>query len=69
MISAQLSADSCAVSSREIYRLIESGKIHFAETETNEIYVCPLSVNQILQQMAEHLLSESSAESETTPNY
>lgn len=48
MIPAQSSADFFQVSSRRIYRLIESEKIHFAETAANEIYVCLISVNEIL---------------------
>lgn len=48
MITAQSSAVAFSISSREIYRLIEKNKIHFVETETNEIYVCPASVNRIL---------------------
>lgn len=49
MLPAQASADFFNVSSREIYRLIESAKIHFVETDTNEIYVCPNSVGQVLE--------------------
>jgi hypothetical protein len=41
MIPAQASADLFGISSREIYRLIETEQIHFIETEANEIYVCP----------------------------
>jgi hypothetical protein len=51
MISAQISADFFGVSSRAIYRLIEQNDIHFLETETNEIYVCPTSVRRSLQQI------------------
>jgi protein-arginine kinase activator protein McsA len=49
MISAQMSADYFGFSSRIIYRLIESEKIYFIETETNEIYVCPICVQQALK--------------------
>jgi len=49
MVSAQASADFFGFSSRIVYRLIESGKIHFAETETNEVYVCPISLKKILR--------------------
>jgi hypothetical protein len=41
MIPAQTSADLLGISSREIYRLIETEEIHFIETEANETYVCP----------------------------
>jgi hypothetical protein len=49
MLPAQTSADFFGISSREIYRFIESGKIHFVETEANEIYVCPVSVRRVLE--------------------
>ena len=49
MFSVQTAADFFAVSSRTIYRLIESESIHFVETERNEIYVCPISIKQILE--------------------
>lgn len=55
MIAAQASADFFGVSSRKIYRLIDKDKIHFVETETNKIYVCPVSIKKILD------LPESSA--------
>ena len=48
MALAQASADFFGFSSRQIYRLIESEKIHFAETAANEIYVCLTSVKQFL---------------------
>ena len=47
MITARVAADFFELGKREIYRLIEAGKIHFAETEKNEVYVCPASVRQI----------------------
>lgn len=49
MLPAQMSADFFGVSSRTIYRFIETGKIHFVETETNETYVCPTSVERALE--------------------
>jgi hypothetical protein len=49
MIRAQTSADVFGVSSRLIYRLIESEKINFVETKTNEIYICPLCAREILE--------------------
>jgi len=51
MIPAQMSADIFGFSSRIIYRLIESDKIHFIETENNEIYVCPLSVKRLFESL------------------
>jgi hypothetical protein len=49
MIPGQAAADFFGVSSRRIYRFIESERIHFLETETNEIYVCPASVKRVLE--------------------
>lgn len=49
MIPAQISADFFGFSSRVIYRLIEADKIHFLETERNKIYICPVSVAEVLQ--------------------
>jgi hypothetical protein len=49
LIPAQMSADFFGISSRTIYRLIESGKIHFVETEANEIYICSASLKEILE--------------------
>jgi len=48
MLPAQTSADFFGVSSREVYRLIESRQIHFIETAANEIYVCPESIKKVL---------------------
>ena len=47
MIPAQTAAIIFNVSSRVIYRFIEQENIHFAET--NEIYVCPVSVETALK--------------------
>ena len=44
MISPLLAAKLCKISAREIYRLIESGKIHFVEMADNQIFVCPPSI-------------------------
>jgi len=49
MISVFMSVDLFGFSSRIIYRLIESGTIHFLETEIKEIYICPLSVKKVLK--------------------
>ena len=52
MISVTKSANFFGFSSRIIYRLIESDSIHFVETETKEIYICPASVKKILKNIA-----------------
>ena len=51
MIPARLSADFFGFSSRVIYRLIEADKIHFLETEGNEIYICPVSTAEVLRKI------------------
>lgn len=51
MIPAQISADFFGFSSRVIYRLIEADKIHFLETESNEIYICPVSTVEVLRKI------------------
>jgi tyrosine-protein phosphatase YwqE len=58
MISAQASADFFGASSRKIYRFIEREVIHFAETDTNQIYVCPTSVKAALDFQKKILLSK-----------
>ncbi len=49
MFPAQNSADFFGFSSRVIYRLIEAGRIHFLETESNEVYICSVSATKVLQ--------------------
>lgn len=49
MISAHASANLFGVSSREIYRLVEAGAIHFVETENNQMFVCPTLIRQVLE--------------------
>jgi len=51
MIPAQISADFFGFSSRVIYRLIEADKIHFLETEGNEIYICLVSTAEVLRKI------------------
>lgn len=50
MLPAQSAADFFSVSSRIIYRLIEQESIHYIETDVNEIFVCPISVENVLEQ-------------------
>lgn len=53
MIPAHIFAEFFGISSRTIYRLIESDAIHYTETETNEIYVCQISVERALEKTTE----------------
>lgn len=49
-----LTAESCAdvfgVSRREIYRLVEAGNAHFAETDAGVLLVCPASLAEVLKE-------------------
>ena len=56
MIPAQISAEYFGCSSRDIYRLIEADKIHFIETEKNEIYICPASAAGVLRKISKERL-------------
>lgn len=47
MLTTRTTARLLEISEREIYRLLEAGKIHFIETGQREIYVCLASVRQI----------------------
>lgn len=49
MIAPGAAASFFGVSRRAIYRFIEREEIHFIETETNEIYVCPISIKDVLE--------------------
>lgn len=46
MISTNACVNFIGIGSRIIFRLIESGKIHFIETENKEVYVCVASIKQ-----------------------
>ena len=48
MLAAQATAVLHDLSPRDVYLLIESGEIHFVETDANEIYVCLLSIGKKL---------------------
>lgn len=49
ILTVQKVADSFQISTRLIYRLIETESVHFIENDGNEIYVCPFSVKEILK--------------------
>lgn len=48
MISAEASAVFFRLSRRDVYRMIETGKVHFSETETGLLFICPESFAEIL---------------------
>lgn len=52
MVSAQEAAVFFGVSSRAIYRLIEQSKIHFDETEFNQIYVCLATTRETVKNLS-----------------
>lgn len=43
MISPLLAAKLSRTSTREVYRLIETGKVHFIEMPDSQVFVCSVS--------------------------
>lgn len=41
MLMPQTAAVLYDISTREVYRFVEEGKIHFVETDSKAIFVCP----------------------------
>ena len=39
-VSAEQAAEACNVSTRTIYRWIESGRAHFIETQERRMFIC-----------------------------
>jgi uncharacterized glyoxalase superfamily protein PhnB len=52
MVTPERAAEICGVTSREIYRRIETGTIHFVETETGVLFVCSSSVRGVSETRA-----------------
>jgi hypothetical protein len=52
MITAEALAVLQNVSRREIYRTVETGALHFAETESGILFVCPNSSGEISMHQA-----------------
>ena len=48
MLPPALIAELLKISSREIYLLIEADKIHFAETDENQMFICVDSLAKAL---------------------
>ena len=46
MISPLLAAKLLHISTREVYRLIETGNAHFIETADRQIFVCTFSLQR-----------------------
>ena len=46
MVSPLLAAKILKIGTREIYRLIETGKIHFVEMPDKQIFVCLQSITK-----------------------
>lgn len=44
MVSAEHAAAAFSLSRREIYRRVEAGRTHFAETESGILLICPNSL-------------------------
>ncbi len=48
MLTAEASAVLFRVKCRRVYRIVEAGAAHFAETETGALFICPPSLAEIL---------------------
>lgn len=48
MMAAESAASVFGFSRREIYRMVEEGKVHFVETKEGVLYVCPTSLENYL---------------------
>jgi hypothetical protein len=48
MIIAELAASVLGFSRREVYRLVEAGGVHFAETDQGVLYICQNSFERNL---------------------
>ena len=46
MIPPLLAAKLSRISTREVYRLIETGKIHFIEMADSQVFVCSVSFSR-----------------------
>lgn len=58
MLTAEQAASFFAVSRRVVYCLVETESVHFTETETGAVMVCPASLTAILQTGAKKLTEE-----------
>lgn len=47
MLSAEAAAHSITTTPREIYRWLDSGKLHFQELPTGKVYVCSASLHRL----------------------
>lgn len=49
MLSAESSAILFRVKCRRVYQLVEADAVHFVETETGVLFVCPPSLDQAIR--------------------
>jgi formate dehydrogenase assembly factor FdhD len=49
MIRPHEAAKILKITPREIFRLVESGKVHFLEAETSELFICRESCQNLLR--------------------
>ncbi len=49
MLTVDEAAALAGVSSRSIYRRVESGQLHFAETPEGRLFICPNSLSRQAQ--------------------
>jgi len=50
MLAAEQTAIVCGITRRRIYRIVEAGNAHFAETDTGVLLVCPDSLADHLEE-------------------
>lgn len=63
MLAAEQIAVVFGVSRRTVYKHVETGAAHFAETETGAVMICPASLQEILEAGAKHLPGETTEDS------
>lgn len=49
MITPEVAAKTISLSTRAVYRLIESDQLHFIETHDNRLWICVNSLNRIIE--------------------
>jgi hypothetical protein len=49
MITPEAAAQIADMSSRSIYRLVETNELHFIETNDHQLWICVQSLKQILE--------------------
>ena len=64
LLSLESAASLFGIPSRQIYRWVESGALHFQESASGHLLVCPASLQKAVQLSAGKLLTNSKDEDE-----